>query len=462
MAFTKTLSVILITLVFIGSIAQVQGNEKLYIDNGKGAITVSDSKSTIKSVAKKMELNHYEITLAPGQSFQLKAHIKSEAKETAANNKLVWKTSNSAFVQVSGQGYIKAIKPSSKAVITVSSADKKINASCKVTVMSAQEATSCVAIINNLKVSNQEYTLFSKHNMGQFLANISNNTTSQNYNWATKIQSITAKDQVKKITLDNIQEIKIQLLKAKEAGIKLDANDLKNIEDIISRRIYESGSSEVAEKAINTAYGVSLSEYKKVYTDLVLTQKYINAEYRKVTISDSEVKKYYNNHNTDYANVTVTHILLSTLDNNGVTLSADKKAEAKKKADELLARINAGEDIKALAEKNSDDPGVRENKGEYTFGKGMMVREFEDWAFSQSVGETGIVETVYGYHVMKLEKIAQTPYDDVKESIKSSLVSSKFTEDFTKRMDNWKKESQYEIVINKKTIEKVDKSLYGI
>ena len=325
---------------------------------------------------------------------------------------------------------------------------------------------SYVAKVDNLKVTKQEYMVFSKFNMSQFLTSISpdSSTPVNNFDWTTKINGeTTAKDQVKKSTLDNIQEIKIQLVKANAAGIKLDATDLKNIDDSIAQRITESGSRANAEKAIKDAYGVSLSEYKEVYKDLVLTQKYIAAERNKVVVSDDEVKKQYDDKKADYDKVTVTHILISTVDANGAPVTEGKKSEAKKKAEGLLAKVKAGEDAKALAEANSEDPGVKDNKGEYTFSKGEMVKEFEEWAFKSHVaGDADIVETSYGYHVIKFEKRVETSFDDNKEAIKTKLITAKFTDDFMKKMDAWKKDAQFAIVKNESALTKIDKSIYGV
>lgn len=323
---------------------------------------------------------------------------------------------------------------------------------------------SYVAKVDNLKITKQEYLVFSKFNMSQFLTSI-NSTDVDKYDWKTKINgnTDTAKDQVKKSTLDNTQEIKIQLVKAKEAGITLDAADLKKIDEVITQRITESGSKAAAEKSIMDAYGVSLSDYKEVYKDLVITQKYISAERAKVKVSDDEIKKEYNDNKADYDKVTVTHILISTVDANGAPVSAGKKAEAKKKADDILVKVKAGEDVKALAEKYSEDPGVKDNKGEYTFGKGQMVPEFEEWAFkSHTAGDADIVETSYGYHVIKFQKREETPFDTVKDGIKNALIGSKFNDEFPKRMDAWKKEPQFEIKKNERAIAKIDKSIYGV
>lgn len=327
-----------------------------------------------------------------------------------------------------------------------------------------------VATVDNQKISKQEYMFYTKFNMTQFLSSITNNTkTPADYDWKTKVGTETAKDQVKKTTLENIQELKIRIIKAKEAGMKLEKTDLDSVDKVINDQITQYGSRNAAETAIKSAYGVTLSELKEIYKNLTLGQKYQTQENSKITVSDDEVKKYYDDNKKEFDKVTVTHILIKTVDDNGVAVSAGKKAEAKKKAEELLAKVKAGEDIKALAEKYSEDkPAVTTKdspgyQGEYTFGKGEMVPQFEDWAFGdRKAGDADIVETSYGYHVMQFHKRAETPYDDIKTGLKSSLLSKKQGEEFTKKMDAWKKETKYQVKQNESVIAKIDKTLYGV
>ncbi len=326
-----------------------------------------------------------------------------------------------------------------------------------------------VASVDNMKVSKQEYTMLSKFNMNQFVLSLSNGTATADpstYDWSTKVGTETAKDQVKKSTLDYIQEIKIQLLKAKDAGVKLTSEDVKGIDDQINQQISSSGGRQAAEKSTKDMYGVSLSEYKDVLKDLVLVQKYMASEQAKSAVKDDEVKKQYDDNKKDYDKVTVVHILLSTKGSDGVEVSDSKKAEIREKAEGLLAQIKAGADIKELAEKNSDDkPAVTTKdsegyQGEYTLSKSdNYVTEFKDWAFQDhKPGDAAIVETEFGYHVMQFQKRVETPFDDVKDSIKSGLVSSAWTE----KLDGWKKDAKYAVKPNDSAIAEVDKGLYGI
>ena len=265
---------------------------------------------------------------------------------------------------------------------------------------------SYVAKVGELKVTKQEYIFYSKFNISQFLQEVGKSSSdASKYDWNSKVGSETALETVKKRTLESVQEMKIQLLKAKEAGMKLDKTDLSSIDSFINSLVEQAGGKAKAEEQIKSTYGVSLSEYKDIYSEFALANKFITSEKSKVSISDQDAEKYYNENKKDFDKVTVTHILFKTIDDNYNPLSEGKQKEAKVKADEMLAKVKAGEDIKALADKYSEDPGVKENHGEYTFAKeDSYDQAFKDEAFSLKVGEAGIVKGTFGYHVMKLEK----------------------------------------------------------
>ncbi len=113
----------------------------------------------------------------------------------------------------------------------------------------------------------------------------------------------------------------------------------------------------------------------------------------------------------EYKTVDVRHILISpdtaALDTESETYEADKQAAwdaAKAEAEQILADWKAGEATEAsfgaMAAQLSDDSAV-EGLYENVY-KGQMVAPFEEWCFdsSRKTGDTGIVETTYGYHVM--------------------------------------------------------------
>ena len=143
----------------------------------------------------------------------------------------------------------------------------------------------------------------------------------------------------------------------------------------------------------------------------------------------------------------VRHILVSfeggTTDSNTnvTTYSDEEKAAAKEKAEELLNQWKSGDatedSFAALATENSTDPGSVENGGLYeSIYPGQMVAAFNDWCFDESrkSGDTGIVETNYGYHVMYFVGDAQQNYRDY--LITNDLRTADVNEWYTNLIDS--------------------------
>lgn len=168
-------------------------------------------------------------------------------------------------------------------------------------------------------------------------------------------------------------------------------------------------------------------------------------------ISENDMKKYYEDNKDDFYTDTVTasHILIKTQDDEGNELSDTKKKEAKKKAEEVLAKVKAGEDFAELAKEYSEDSSASSGGDLGTFGRGQMVTEFEDAAFAMNAGEiSDIVQTEYGYHIIKVTDRVnkQESYEDVKDKIKSTLVSEKYAEYIEKLREDSDIEEKEDIV----------------
>jgi parvulin-like peptidyl-prolyl isomerase len=87
--------------------------------------------------------------------------------------------------------------------------------------------------------------------------------------------------------------------------------------------------------------------------------------------------------------------------------SDSAKAAARAEADSLLLRALAGEDFDTLAREHSDDVGTATLGGDLGwFRRGVMLPEFENAAFALAPGRiSNIVETIFGYHVIKVERV---------------------------------------------------------
>jgi peptidyl-prolyl cis-trans isomerase C len=106
-----------------------------------------------------------------------------------------------------------------------------------------------------------------------------------------------------------------------------------------------------------------------------------------------------------------------------------KKEEARKKIESVQEKLKAGGDFAALAKELSDCPSKEKGGDLGYFGKGQMVKPFEDAALALKPGETsGIVETQFGYHIIKLVEIKTEgimPYTEVKDQLTQYLKQEK-------------------------------------
>lgn len=125
----------------------------------------------------------------------------------------------------------------------------------------------------------------------------------------------------------------------------------------------------------------------------------------------------------------VRHILIGVSD----TSDEEAMAEGKEKAEALLAEFLAGdateEAFATLANENSEDTGSNTNGGLYeAVASGTMVENFDAWCFDESrqVGDTGIVESSYGYHIMYFCGMSETT--QLQYEVESEMVSNAYTE----------------------------------
>ncbi len=105
--------------------------------------------------------------------------------------------------------------------------------------------------------------------------------------------------------------------------------------------------------------------------------------------------------------------------------------EAKAKAESILKRALAGEDFAQLAKENSDDPGSKDNGGEYDFvKKGSFIPEYEEVIFEKNLknGEIypELVKTVFGWHVIK--KIETRGEEDGREFKSAHILIAEKTQ----------------------------------
>jgi parvulin-like peptidyl-prolyl isomerase len=205
---------------------------------------------------------------------------------------------------------------------------------------------------------------------------------------------------------------------------------------------YTRAGSEAQYLELLKKNGVSLDYVRKSITEDLTIGKYLDAAMAEsVKVTEAEVQKAYQEDKT----ATVRHVLLLTQGK-----SAAEKAEARKKIEDILARAKKGEDFATLAKEFSEDPGSKDKGGLYEdFGRGKMVKPFEDAAFSVPVGGiSGVVETAYGYHILKVEnrKKETQPLDQVKPQIEAEIKQRKKNTVFDALLTKLKAKANFQAV----------------
>lgn len=188
--------------------------------------------------------------------------------------------------------------------------------------------------------------------------------------------------------------------------------------------------------SIESSFNLSEDEFLKRFD---LTKDYIKESLKKEIIatkylqdnskvSEKEARNYYNNNKEDFFEIRASHILISNYDEDGNELSDEKKKENKELAEKLLKRALNGENFADLALENTDDAYTASNGGDLGyFSRGKMDENFENAAFSLKVNEiyNKVVETNYGYHVIKKTGEKYSDFNDVKESLMETLTNDK-------------------------------------
>jgi foldase protein PrsA len=257
-------------------------------------------------------------------------------------------------------------------------------------------------------------------------------------NFDTIIDGKKASEFAKDKAFESIVNYELELQKAKEKGIKLSDSEIKDInseaENIVAQNV-------TLKEGLDSA-GMNIEDFKKMNVNFSIIDKL------RQQILNEVYKDYYNTYKAKYVAqdemLRARHILIKTIDDNQNELPAEKIAEQKKKAEDILAKAKTGEDFASLVRQYSEDTGSVDDGGEYTFGKGDMVPEFEAAAYSLNPGQiSDLVKTKFGFHIIKLEERIpkgqalsyEAALTKIQEDIDEEAVYEKF-------LDDWKNNSK--------------------
>lgn len=249
--------------------------------------------------------------------------------------------------------------------------------------------------------------------------------------WTTPVDGVTQLDQVKNFTLEQMKYEKVEHLKAIENGTKLSSQEKQELENNFNSVEKQfTDANEDLEQYLNEALGISFKMYKNYAEQAEIAAKFSSQQINNVVVADTEIEEHYDANISRYFTVKVRHILIASIDAEGNKLEGDALQEKKDLADSILTKLNAGEDMDALVDEYSDDraqDGTVNNFGYYDVTEeAALIEEFKNWALNSQVDDTAIVETDFGYHIMKTYTV--TTFEDVKLQVKKDLQTSKYAE----------------------------------
>ncbi|MFF2483172.1 peptidyl-prolyl cis-trans isomerase [Paenibacillus sp. NPDC058071] len=177
------------------------------------------------------------------------------------------------------------------------------------------------------------------------------------------------------------------------------------------------GSAEALQNALNQN-GITMDELRQDAYSQVLIRKILEPQ---ATVSDEEVKNYYDENKASFATpdqIRISHILVG----------------AEQDASDIVKQLQEGGDFAAIAKEKSIDTNSGPNGGDLGFiSKGMTgLEDFENAAFALKLNEVSdVIKTDAGFHIVKKteEKAATNPtFEEKKEEIHQMLVNNKIGE----------------------------------
>ncbi len=162
----------------------------------------------------------------------------------------------------------------------------------------------------------------------------------------------------------------------------------------------------------------------------ILSQLAMREVLEKVEVSDEDAEKYYNENQDKFKKsetVNAKHILMD-----------EEDALQNVKGDIEAGNIS----FEDAAKKHSSCPSGQKGGDLGEFGRGQMVKEFEEAAFAAEIGKiVGPVKTQFGYHLIKVEKHSDAdtaPFAEVKDSVKRMLMQQKQQDAYNAKVEELK------------------------
>lgn len=218
--------------------------------------------------------------------------------------------------------------------------------------------------------------------------------------------------------IDYMTTTEVLYLEGKAEGITVEKEDIETEYNTLMSSLEQTYN--ITEDDLINKLNIPKEDIEKELEKELIAVQYIG-EASEVT--EEEAKNYYDKNKDEFFKVRASHILISNTDDEGNAVSDEQKKKNKEEAEKILKQAKEGVDFAQLAKEYSADSSS-ENGGDLDFfSKGQMVEAFEEATFSLKSGEiySEVVETDYGYHIIKKTDEKYEDFDTIKEELVYTL-----------------------------------------
>lgn len=252
-------------------------------------------------------------------------------------------------------------------------------------------------------------------------------------------------DKVRSNVLNNMIDRELLYQDAVKNGIKVDGKAVDAQLDKMKKNFSGEEEYQKALKMMNT----SEADLKANITQGMVIQQLIETKVTpQIRITDAQNKEFYDTHPEWFKKpeqVKASHILIKAEPSAG---EADK-ATARKKIEEVQAKLKKGEKFDALAKQYSECPSSEKGGDLGYFSRGQMVKPFEDAAYAMKPGDVSdIVTTQFGYHLIQVtdkKPESTTAYEEAKDKIGNHLKQEKMMEGVNAYIQKLKAEAKIQV-----------------
>jgi peptidyl-prolyl cis-trans isomerase C len=233
---------------------------------------------------------------------------------------------------------------------------------------------------------------------------------------------------IKKELLETLINRELLYQESQKKGLVVQPAELDSEFEAIKTRFADQQGFKQALLDMN----ISEADFKEQVKRGLSIQKLLEQEiYAKIVVTDEESRSFYDNNPHFFEKpeqVRASHILIKVAED----ADEEQKAAARQKIEEILIKVEAGEDFARLARTYSEGPSSTQGGDLGYFDRRKMVKPFADAAFRLQPGEVSpIVKTRFGYHIIKVvdrKPETKLAYDDIKPRLVESLKKKKMQE----------------------------------